>query len=117
MPQTAAGVNLDPTDPYASLDAAAKMDAQNLSKYQGDWSKTLAAYAGGGNVDKYGGVPPFAETQSYVKTIMGNAQQAAQKRPVRRSAAASIRPSRLSAEPLTRACKRSTPRCRLARRL
>jgi hypothetical protein len=79
MPGTAAGVNLDPTDPYASLDAAAKMDAQNLSKYQGDWNKTLAAYnAGGGNVDKYGGVPPFAETQSYVKTIMGNAQQAAQ---------------------------------------
>ena len=79
MPATAAGVNLDPSDPYASLDAAAKMDAQNLSKYGGDYSKTLAAYnAGGGNVDKYGGVPPFAETQNYVKTIMGNAQQAAQ---------------------------------------
>jgi len=78
MPGTAAGMGIDPTDPYASLDAAARMDAQNLQKYGGDWSKTLAAYnAGGGNVDKYGGVPPFSETQSYVQSILGAGAQTA----------------------------------------
>jgi soluble lytic murein transglycosylase-like protein len=79
MPDTAAGLKLDPSDPYASLDAAAQLDAQNLARYGGDYAKALAAYnAGGGNVDKYGGVPPFAETQDYVKTILGGAKQAAQ---------------------------------------
>ena len=78
MPGTAAGMKVDPTDPYAALDAAASMDAQNLKKYGGDYSKTLAAYnAGGGAVDQYGGVPPYKETQNYVQTIMGNAKQAA----------------------------------------
>src|SRR5215467_7864702 len=79
MPQTAAGMNLDPSDPYASLDAAARMDAQNLGKYGGDCAKMLAAYnAGPGNVDKYGGVPPFQETQNYVQSILGGAKQAVQ---------------------------------------
>ena len=77
MPGTAAGMNVDPTDPYAALDAAAQMDAQNLKKYGGDYSKTLAAYnAGGGAVDQYGGVPPYKETQSYVSTILNNAKTA-----------------------------------------
>ena len=79
MPGTAAGVGLDPTDPYASLAAAAKMDADNLKKYAGDWAKTLAAYnAGPGNVDKYGGVPPFEETQRYVSTILQGAKDVVQ---------------------------------------
>ena len=78
MPETAKGVNLDPTDPYASLDAAAAEDAKRLQQYDGDWGKTLASYnAGAGAVAQYGGIPPYAETQSYVKTIMGNAQKAA----------------------------------------
>jgi len=73
MPGTAQGMGIDPTDPYASLDAAAQLDAGNLKRYGGDWSKVLAAYnAGPGNVEKYGGVPPFAETQRYVNTILGN---------------------------------------------
>ena len=71
MPGTAAGMGIDPTDPYAALDAAAKLDAQNLSRYQGDYSKALAAYnAGPGAVDKYGGVPPFEETNRYVNNIL-----------------------------------------------
>ena len=78
MPATAAGVNLDPTDPYASLDAAATEDAKRLQQYNGDWGKTLASYnAGAGAVAQYGGIPPYKETQSYVSTIMGNAQKAA----------------------------------------
>ena len=79
MPATAAGLNLDPTDPYAALDAAAKMDAQHLQQYGGDWTKVLAAYnAGPGAVAQYGGVPPYKETQSYVTTILGNAGKPAQ---------------------------------------
>src|SRR5215467_1676520 len=71
MPGTAAGLGVDPSDPYASLDAAARMDAQHLKQYGGDWSRTLAAYnAGPGAVEKYGGVPPFEETQRYVSNIL-----------------------------------------------
>lgn len=75
MPATAAGMNVDPTDAYASLRAAAQLDAQNLKKYNGDYAKMLAAYnAGGGAVDQYGGVPPYKETQTYVNTILNNAK-------------------------------------------
>jgi Transglycosylase SLT domain len=80
MPATAAGIGLNPWDPLASLKAAAQLDRQNLTKYQGDWAKTLAAYnAGGGAVDsavsRYGSnwlshMP--SETQNYVSTILGN---------------------------------------------
>ena len=65
--------NVDTSDPYASLDAAAQTMGANLKKYDGDYAKALAAYnAGGGAVDKYGGVPPYAETQSYVTKILGS---------------------------------------------
>src|SRR5579859_2109966 len=74
MPATAAGVGVNPWDPYASLDAAAALDASYLAKYGGDVRLMLAAYnAGPGAVDRYGGVPPFAETQRYVASITANA--------------------------------------------
>jgi len=70
VPQYHPGV--DASDPYASLDYAANLMKSNLGKYGGDYAKALAAYnAGGGAVDKYGGVPPFEETQRYVSTILG----------------------------------------------
>ena len=79
MPGTAQGMGIDPTDPVQALTAAAKLDAQNLQHYGGDWGKALAAYnAGGGNVDKYGGIPPFEETQRYVNTILGGAKDVVQ---------------------------------------
>jgi len=61
--------NVDPTDPHASLTYAANLQAQAMQQY-GDPSVALASYnAGPGNVAKYGGVPPFEETQRYVTEI------------------------------------------------
>ncbi len=71
MPDTAKGFGIDPHDPYQSLDAAAKFD-QQLYKEFGSWTLAMAAYnSGPGNVQKYKGVPPFPETQQYVKIIVG----------------------------------------------
>jgi soluble lytic murein transglycosylase-like protein len=75
MPGTAKGLGVDPMDPQAALRAAAKLDKSYLDDYGGDWRLALAAYnAGPGNVAKYGGVPPFAETQHYVATVYGSGQ-------------------------------------------
>ena len=61
----------DPFDPAQSLDGAAKYLRGLMGQFGGDVSKALAAYnAGEGNVKKYGGVPPFAETQAYVASIV-----------------------------------------------
>jgi hypothetical protein len=77
MPETARGLGIDPTNPQQALPAAANLMKSYLDKYGGDWSKALSAYnAGPGNVDKYGGVPPFDETQTYVKNILGGAKDA-----------------------------------------
>lgn len=72
MPTTAAWLGVDPLDPIAALDAAAKLDRDNLDAFDGDYAKMLAAYnAGRGSVVRYGGVPPFPETQNYVELILG----------------------------------------------
>ena len=61
----------DPFDPAQSLDGAAKYLRGLMGQFGGDVSKALAAYnAGEGNVKKYGGVPPFAETQAYVPAVL-----------------------------------------------
>lgn len=73
MPSTAksmgftAGVN-----PLRDLEMAAKLMAGHLRNNNGRYDLALAAYnAGQGNVNKHGGVPPFRETQNYVRNILG----------------------------------------------
>jgi len=71
MPATAASLGVtDVTDPAQALDGGAKYLAQQLKAFGGDVTKALAAYnAGPGAVQRYGGVPPYAETQDYVKKV------------------------------------------------
>ena len=71
MPATARSLGVtDSYDPYQNIMGGAKYIRKMLDKYNGDVSLALAAYnAGSNNVDKYGGIPPFAETQNYVAKI------------------------------------------------
>ena len=77
MPATAAGLGVsDTTDPAQAIEGGAKYLRQQLDRFGGDESKALAAYnAGPGAVQRFGGVPPYAETQGYVQKVLGYAQQ------------------------------------------
>jgi soluble lytic murein transglycosylase-like protein len=77
MPATAAGLGVgDTTDPAQAIEGGAKYLRQQLDRFGGDEAKALAAYnAGPGAVDRFGGVPPYAETQGYVQKVLGYAQQ------------------------------------------
>jgi hypothetical protein len=71
MPDTARGLGVkNPDDPRENIFGGVKYLRQQLDAFGGDEEKALAAYnAGPGNVRKYGGVPPFRETQAYVAKI------------------------------------------------
>jgi soluble lytic murein transglycosylase-like protein len=75
MPGTAAALGVtNPLDPAQSLQGGARYLRQQLDRFGGDESLALAAYnAGPGAVARYGGVPPYAETQGYVKNVMAKA--------------------------------------------
>ena len=75
MPGTAAALGVtDPTDPAESLQGGARYLREQLDRFGGDERLALAAYnAGPGAVSKYGGVPPYAETQGYVNKVLANA--------------------------------------------
>jgi soluble lytic murein transglycosylase-like protein len=77
MPSTAAGLGVgDPTDPAQAIEGGAKYLRQQLDRFGGDPAKALAAYnAGPGAVQRFGGVPPYAETQAYVQRVLGYAQE------------------------------------------
>jgi cell wall-associated NlpC family hydrolase len=69
MPGTARDMGIDPLDPAQAIDGAGRLLASHLKSF-GSVDLALAAYnAGPGNVRKYGGIPPFTETQNYVKKI------------------------------------------------
>jgi hypothetical protein len=73
MPATARGLGVDnPLDPVQNIMGGARMVANLLERYDGDVTTALAAYnAGIGNVAKYGGVPPFGETQAFISRVLG----------------------------------------------
>ena len=75
MPGTAAGLGVSNVlDPVQSLNGGAKYLKQQLDAFGGDVTKALAAYnAGPGAVQRFGGVPPYAETQNYVRIVQANA--------------------------------------------
>ncbi|WP_198469639.1 lytic transglycosylase domain-containing protein [Acetomicrobium sp. S15 = DSM 107314] len=72
MPATASHLGVDdPFDPIQNLEGGIKYLAQLIDRYDGDVEKALAAYnAGPGAVDRHGGIPPFRETQAYVKKVL-----------------------------------------------
>jgi len=74
IPETAAGLGVDPYDPFASIDAAAQLLSSYAAAYAGryadPYSTALAAYnAGPLAVARYRGVPPYAETREYIALI------------------------------------------------
>jgi soluble lytic murein transglycosylase-like protein len=77
MPGTAAGLSVDPTDPDANLDGTIRHLSGLLRRYralppQARFERSIAAYnAGAGAVDRYGGIPPYPETQAYVRRVIG----------------------------------------------
>ena len=74
MPSTAAEMGINPLDPDANLHGGARYLARQLSRFQ-SVPLALAAYnAGPGAVLRWGGIPPYAETQAYVAQILSRYQ-------------------------------------------
>ena len=76
MPATAGGLGVDPSDPEQNIAGAARHLRALLEHYAwldrtGQYVDAIAAYnAGAGAVDRYGGVPPYVETQRYVRDVI-----------------------------------------------
>ncbi len=73
MPGTARRLGVDPDDPNGNIDGGVQYLSSMMHRFGGDQAKALAAYnAGPGAVERYGGVPPYAETKAYVDSILGH---------------------------------------------
>nr|DAS84512.1 MAG TPA: hypothetical protein [Caudoviricetes sp.] len=72
MPDTAAGLGVDPNDLAGNIEGGAKYMRELLDTFDGDVEKAVAAYNAGPNaVKQHGGIPPFEETQDYVRKVLG----------------------------------------------
>jgi len=83
MPGTASSLGVsNPLDPAESIEGGARYLGRLMSEFAGNTTDALAAYnAGPGAVQKYGGVPPYPETQSYVSKVLGYAEAYRQSNP------------------------------------
>jgi soluble lytic murein transglycosylase-like protein len=77
MPQTARSMGVtDPFDPRQNILGGSRYLRVLANRFEGDLVLTTAAYnAGGGAVERYGGIPPFAETQRYVRRVLDHYQR------------------------------------------
>jgi soluble lytic murein transglycosylase-like protein len=83
MPGTAASLGVaNPLNPAESIEGGARYLGQLTTEFGGNTEDALAAYnAGPGAVQQYGGIPPYAETQSYVAKVLGDAEAYRQSQP------------------------------------
>ncbi len=102
MPATAASLGVtNPLDPAQAIEGGAKYLKQQLDRFGGDVTKALAAYnAGPGAVQRYGGVPPYPETQNYVQRVTGYADGFRTQAPAPVAAATPITAAAAMASPL-----------------
>lgn len=83
MPGTASSLGVaNPLNPAESIEGGARYLGQLMTQFGGDTEDALAAYnAGPGAVERYGGIPPYPETQGYVTKVLGYAEAYRQSHP------------------------------------
>jgi len=76
MPATARSLGVDANDPIENVWGGIKYLGIKLKAYGGNVMLALASYnAGSGNVEKYGGIPPFKETRTYIRNICNESKE------------------------------------------